>query len=448
MSIPISSWPAEPGARLNRLADALTPDRLSLLQTVADEAAERGLPLYLVGGFVRDLYLGRPVTDFDLVVEGDAVALARGLEAKHGGRVTAHARFGTAQWFLPESLVVSRESPGTSDSRLSTLDLISARSETYKHSAALPTVRLGSIADDLRRRDFTINTLALRLDGDHFGELRDDLGGLEDLQAGLVRVLHPASFADDPTRLFRAVRYEQRYGFEIAPETLALMPAARPLIAKLSAERVRHELDLVLEEENAASILKRLAELGILAAAHPALKWMKATRTRFVNGMAAAQTLEHPPPRRALGWTLWLMEVPLPGLEGIEKRLHFESGLRDMLLAASALFTEMNSLADQKPSQWVAILDDIPLRAVQAVFLALSAGSARQALQDYLETWRHVKPKTTGHTLLKRGIPPGPAYQFILRRLREARLDGEIKTDSEELNLLEKLIKPIGHKLR
>ncbi len=446
MSIPISSWPVEPGERAKRLADALTPDHLSLLQTVADEAARRGLPLYLVGGFVRDLYLGRPITDFDLVVEGDAIAFARSLSKKYGGIITSHTRFGTAVWRLEgnklaSSQVFSGEPVNVQPVNMQTLDLISARSETYKHPASLPTVRLGSIADDLRRRDFTINTLALRLDGEHFGELRDDLGGLEDLQAGLVRVLHPVSFVDDPTRVFRAVRYEQRYGFRIAPETLALMPAARLLIAKLSAERVRHELDLTLEEENAISVLARLAELGILAAVHPALEWNDAAQTRFVNGMAAAQTLKHSPSRRTLGWTLWLMDVPLPGLESIEKRLHFESGLRGLLLAASTLFAEVCSLAGKKPSQCVAILDEVPLRAVQAVFLALTSGPAWQALHDYLETWRHVKPKTTGHTLLKRGLPPGPAYQSILRRLREARLDGEVKTDVEELDLLEKLVK-------
>jgi len=429
MSIPIISWSVEPAERAKRLADALSPGRLFLLQTVADAASARGLPLYLVGGFVRDLFLGRSVKDFDLVVEGDAIPLAKALAAQYGGRVTAHARFGTAQWFLP-------------DSDIHALDFISTRSESYKHPAALPTVKPGVLIDDLRRRDFTINTLALRLDGYHFGELRDDLGGLEDLQAGLVRVLHPVSFVDDPTRLFRAVRYEQRYGFQIAPETLTLIPDARLLIKDLSSERIRHELDLVLEEENSVSILKRLAELGVLAAVHPALEWNTATQTRFLNGMAAAQTLEHPPSHRTLGWTLWLMDVRLPGLKSIEKRLHFESGLRDILLAASAQFADVNSLTDKKPSRCVAVLDTVPLKAVQAVSLALPAGEVRQKLHDYLGTWRHVKPKTTGHDLKKRGLPPGPAYQSILQRLREAWLDGEVKTVDEEMDTLEKLIKP------
>ena len=137
------------------------------------------------------------------------------------------------------------------------------------------------------------------------------------------------------------------------------------------------------------------------------------------------------------------MDVRLPGLNSIEKRLHFESGLRDMLLAAAALFADVNSLADKKPSRCVAVLDAVPLKAVQAVSLALPAGHlARQEMGAYLETWRHVKPKTTGHDLKKRGLPPGPAYQSILQRLREAWLDGEVKTVDEEMDTLEKLIKP------
>jgi len=413
-----------------RLIKALTSEQSGLLRSVADESARLGLPLYIVGGFVRDLLLGHHGLDFDLVVEGDAIRLARAMVEKHGGKVTVHTRFRTAQWFPP---------PATNLPAF--VDFISARSESYKLPAALPTVKPGTLTDDLSRRDFSINTLALRLDGDSFGELHDELGGLEDLQAGIVRVLHPASFMDDPTRLIRAVRYEQRYGFQIAPTTLALFPGALPIINKLSAERVRHELDLVLEEEKDACMLKRLAELGILAGVHPALKWNHSTEMRFTQGLAAVQTIEHPPSHRSLAWTLWLMDVPLPDLEGIETRLHFESGLRELLLAASALFADAKSLADKKPSRCVEILKRTPLKAVQAVSLALPAGLARRVLRDYLETWRHVKPKTTGHDLMKRGLPPGPEYKRILGTLRAAWLDGELKTEAEEVDLLETLIR-------
>jgi tRNA nucleotidyltransferase (CCA-adding enzyme) len=418
-----------------RLMQALTPVQGNLLRLVADEAARQRLPLYLVGGFVRDLLLGRLATDFDLVVEGDAIRLAHSLAQKHGGKVTAHTRFGTAQWFLPESLGVTRSSP---------LDLISARSETYKHPGALPTVRLGTLADDLCRRDFTVNTLALRLDGEHFGELRDDLGGLADLEKGLISVLHPRSFRDDPTRPYRAVRYEQRYGFQIAPETLALIPEASPLVENLSAERVRHEFDLILEEANAAEMLIRLNELGLLRPLQP-LKLNGISVDRMENGfsrVSAMQSKSIPLPGEAgfLGWHFWLMDSSPAEIESIEKRMHFHANLFRSLLAASTLRTDAALLVRSRPSACVKRLDEFPLTAIYAVFLALPEGELRRKLYEYLETWRHIRPKTNGHTLKKLGLEPGPEFQNILSRLRDAWLDGQVKSEEEEQLLLDKLI--------
>jgi tRNA nucleotidyltransferase (CCA-adding enzyme) len=218
------------------------------------------LPVYIVGGFVRDLLLGRPSLDFDIVAEGDAIALARALARKHGGRVTAHKRFGTAKWFLGGSPWAGYQSSSSepSDRRAPDfIDLITARLEFYEHPGALPGVEHGSIRHDLHRRDFTINTLALRLDGRHFGELHDYYGGKADLERGLVRVLHSLSFADDPTRMLRAIRYEQRHGFTIESRTLQLMDEARPLMARLSAERIRHELNLFFDEPTAAMLAAR-----------------------------------------------------------------------------------------------------------------------------------------------------------------------------------------------
>lgn len=410
----------------------LSSQQVSLLRIVADMAATRQLPLYLVGGFVRDLLLGCPAGDFDLVVEGDAIALARALAAQYGGKVTVHLHFGTAQWYPPE---LDRHP----------LDLISTRSETYKHTAALPTVKPGLLPDDLARRDFTINTLALRLDGKHWGELRDDLGGLKDLKGGLVRILHPGSFQDDPTRLFRAVRYEQRYGFQIAPETVALVPPAGALIGLLSAERLRHELDLVLEEERAVAILSRLANLDLLRQAHPLLAWNETIRSRFLNALLRpeyiAKSGHSSHGKGFLGWHFWLIDLSSDELESLEQRLHFRANLLASLVAASALSADLPALAGLKPSQWVRRLEDLPLTAVQAVFLASPDGDAHQGLEQYLQSWRHVKPKTNGRDLIKLGLPPGPRYQQVLWHLRKAWLDGEVRTEIEELRLLDELTK-------
>jgi tRNA nucleotidyltransferase (CCA-adding enzyme) len=412
-----------------RLDQALSPQQSRVLKSVAELAALQHQPLYIVGGFVRDLLLGRAGLDFDLVVVGDAIGLARMLAARQGGRVIVHSKFKTAQWFPP------------SDSELTGfVDFITARAEVYKHPAALPTIKPGTLSDDLRRRDFTLNTLALRLDGDHYGELVDELGGLEDLQVGTLKILHSQSFQDDPTRLFRIVRYETRYGFKIAPETLVLIPGALQMINLLSAERVRHELDLILEEENPGSILKRLEKLGILASVHPALDWNQVIQKRFDKGLIAAKNLAYPPSRRTLTWALWLMDVPSSSLAEAEKRLHFDSAVRNTLQAASALFAQAGSLAGKKPSQCAAVLDKIPLKSIQAVYLGSPTGTTLQVLRNYLESWRTIKPKTTGHDLKKRGVPPGPEYKTILRKLRAAWLDGEVTTVEQEAVLLDKLI--------
>jgi tRNA nucleotidyltransferase (CCA-adding enzyme) len=406
-------------------------------------AEARRMPLYIVGGFVRDLLLRQPGLDLDLVVEGDAIALALALAAKHGGKVTAHKRFGTAQWFLPESLLITRHS---------SLDLISARSETYPRPGALPVVRPGTLTDDLRRRDFTINTLALRLDSQHFGELRDDLGGLDDLEKGLVRALHPHSYIDDPTRILRAIRYEQRYGFRIADEDLALITAARPLLGRLSGERLRHELDLLLAEVKSAAMLARSAELGILTEIHPLLAWNASLRPVFEkldqpepDSWRGVPDLARVPRRIALGYLLWLSDLDALVIESLAAGLDFTASLREALLASSALHTELPALADAKPSVITAHLDEVPLLAVCALSVesAPIRLSASKSVDEYLSRWRHIKPKTTGHTLIKLGIPPGPAYQTILNRLRTAWLDGEVKTVEEEKKLLDKLTKSV-----
>jgi tRNA nucleotidyltransferase (CCA-adding enzyme) len=421
------------------LQKLLKPELLSLLHLVTSEATSRRVPLYIVGGGVRDLLLGYPVADLDLVVEGDAIQLARALRKKHGGEVSVHARFGTAQWFLPDSL--DKATPGSSP-----LDLVSARSEMYRKPAALPTVHFGSISDDLQRRDFTINALAVRLDGDHFGEMLDEAGGLNDLQHEQLRVLHPNSFIDDPTRLFRLIRYQQRYGFQIAPDTLALIPDAIAGIKLLSAERVRHELDLVLEEENAVGMLQHMGELGILESVHTALVWNKAAASRFLTAKRSSKADDEQLSRIRLNWTLWLIDIPKKWLMSIDKRLHFDVHSREVILAASGLWAKRDSLKGKKPSAIMALLEGIPTGAIHSVALASSPGPIRDNLINYLKTWRHVKSKTNGNDLKRRGLPPGPAYQTILRSLRDAWLDGKIKTNEDENLFLEKILKRLAER--
>jgi tRNA nucleotidyltransferase (CCA-adding enzyme) len=409
--------------------------RLSLLRQVAALSAELGSPAYLVGGFVRDALLKRPINDFDLVIEGDATKLGRALVKKIGGRVTVHAPFKTATWFIPE----------TFNFRPSTLDLISARSETYAYPAALPTVKLGSLADDLRRRDFTINAMATRLDENRFGELTDPFGGRADLARGFIRVLHPNSFVDDPTRLFRAVRYAARYEFQIESSTRALIPAALPFVDQLSPERLRHELDLIFDEEDSVPMMEKLWELGIVGQVQPALPSDEATRARF------QQTQSHcvvppravPPEivqRREWRWIIWLMGSSPKEIRAFSKRLHFTADLLKKILAASAIFRDLDFFKGIRPSECVARLDKLPEDAVMAVWFCAPRGEIHATLGAYLTKWKSVKPLATGETLQALGVPFGPRIGETLWRLRAAWLDGDVTSAAGEKKLLAKLL--------
>ena len=454
--------PRRPGLHnlASRLESALPPARLALIKAIAAEAEAQHQALYIVGGFVRDLLLERPSLDFDLVVEGNAIALGRALRRKYGGRITAHRKFGTAKWHLApirESLAAALASFTPHAEALSpadlpaSIDLVSARTEFYTRPTALPTVAHGSIKLDLHRRDFTINTLALRLDGRHYGELHDYWGGVDDLQRGIIQVLHSLSFVDDPTRMLRAVRFEQRFGFRIEPRTLQLLHDARELLAKVSGDRLRHELDAMLAEPRAAAMLARADQLGLLQAIHPALRWTAAAEKRLARLQAAAWPLPPPwedlPPRlrgiplkRALAYALWLMEEAPAALDEIAARLGFPRPLRDVVQSTAALAARAETLLHARPSEATFLLEAHPLAAAYALYLAAENAALQEVLHTYAKQWRHLRPHTTGHDLRTRGVPPGPRYKQILRTLRAAWLDGEIHTPAEEQRLLESLL--------
>jgi tRNA nucleotidyltransferase (CCA-adding enzyme) len=371
------------------------------------------------------------------VVEGSAIQLANSLAAKYGGQITVHRRFGTAKWILDRSATPGRPGGGSKGRRHADirLDLISARSEVYPRPAQLPHVRLGTIEEDLQRRDFTINTLAIRLDGKHFGMVLDPLGALEDMKRGAIRVLHDKSFQDDPTRMYRAVRYEKRLGFKIAPGTLRLTPNARRWVDQLSAHRIRQELEQILEEDQAAAMLSRLGRLGLLSAVHRALpdddralRWLRNGKpARSDAADARGGTRE-----RAKLWLLWLMDLTPAQIESVRRRLCFDNKLTSELVAASELRGDIKSLIRLRPSRLTEHLRGLPLGAVEAVQAAFPPGRPRRLLEEYLTTWRHIRPRATGLDLKALGIPPGPAYRSILQELRAAWIDGTIKSVAEE----------------
>ena len=429
----------------SRLESAMPPDRLRLLKIIAEGAHEQHAALYLVGGFVRDLLLEHPSPDFDLVVEGDAITLARGLALHYGGRVTGHARFGTAKWHLSDR--ASERFTNLDVVGLQTVDLVSARTEFYTHPTALPTVERGSIKLDLHRRDFTINTLALRLDGRHYGELHDYWGGLEDLHIGLVRVLHSLSFVDDPTRILRAVRFEQRFSFRIEDRTMQLLLEARPLIERLSGDRIRHELNHILSTAQAPQIIARLNSLSLLKSIHAYLTWddWLADHIGLLDTIDLQAEWEMSGERalvkRELSYALWLIRLPVEHACIVINRLKLSTSLSKAIISACELWRDQEEMAGVSPSALVARLEEVPPLSRYAFNLAISDAELRDKLLSYVTRWKTIQPTTDGDTLKSLGLPPGPIYKRILGILRDARLDGRIITSEDEKQLLSELLR-------
>jgi tRNA nucleotidyltransferase (CCA-adding enzyme) len=413
------------------LTAQLPPERRARLDQIRQTAAGLGLPTYLAGGFVRDLLLGQAPGDFDLAVEpagatsaaAAGARLARALSTAFGGEVTVHAAFGTATWYDPQG---------------SPVDCATTRTETYAHPGALPTVAVtGSILDDLGRRDFAINAMAVRVDGDEFGTLLDPYRGATDLVSRCVRVLHPRSFVDDPTRLYRAVRYAQRLDFALAGDTLELVEPALMCVDTLSGERLRHEFELVFQERRTAETLERLEELGLLRAAHPALRWSP------VENRSAMALRELPVERWRVNPLLasqaayFALLLRSAGTERIGLALERLAVTRDVFVAVTAALALKVSHwpAAPRPSEVVAQLDRLTEAAVVAAYGLHE--SIRPVLDLYLHEWRHVRSELTGDDLQAMGLRPGPDFKNLLWRLRAARLDGNVTSRSEEVTLVQ-----------
>jgi tRNA nucleotidyltransferase (CCA-adding enzyme) len=435
-----------------KLEAAMPKARLELLKAVAAIAYEQKAAFYIVGGFVRDLLLERPSQDFDLVVEGDGIALASKLQEKYGGRLTTHSRFGTSKWLIAnirKELVEVLHEPNHADDLPDFLDFISARTEFYTHPTALPTVERGSIKLDLHRRDFTINTLAIRLDGNHYGELHDYWGGFNDLLEGLVRVLHSLSFVDDPTRMLRAVRFEQRFDFQIEKRTQELLHEARSLISQISGDRIRHELDHILDEDQRVRILERMSELELLKAINPALAWDEVSRENLQklsrlheNPLIGLKLdLKQGIHLRKLAYILWVIHLPIEKIHTIIRRLRFPASQSRLILSASQLWKDLPWFSTAKLSQIASRLEDVPPLATYAVFLAARDEQFCTNLKAYLERVNSIAPTITGYVLKEHGLPPGPIYKRILGSIRDGWLDGKIETIDQERAYLDELIK-------
>lgn len=412
-----------------------------LIQAIADFAQQQNLKNYLVGGVVRDLLLNRPNLDIDIVIEGNAIEFAQGLQAKFGGELHKHYAFGTAIWHPGEN---AADILGVQAGQLPAhVDFATARYEFYEHPTALPTVYAGSIKLDLVRRDFTINTLAVQLSpaGD-FGRVVDYYGGLRDLREGIIRVLHSLSFIDDPTRIIRASRFAARLGFTIEPRTLDLMDTALPMLARVTGERVRNELELILQEPEPEIRLRWLVERGVLRAIQPGFIVNEQTLAYF----SAARTVEKPWPSDSVDTTDLYWHILAAGfqhdqLAGWSERLLFSAKRSESFQRLHHFLSDVKQvdLKALRPSQVVDLCAGVTETALLTAWL-IGDQSLRQAVHHYWTEWRLVRPATDGHHLQSKGIRPGPCYSVLLKRLRDARLDGEVQNANQEEKLLNQLL--------
>jgi tRNA nucleotidyltransferase (CCA-adding enzyme) len=411
-----------------KISQNLPQPVVTLLRQAGSYAAGSGGNLYLVGGIVRDLILGRPGKDIDLMAEGDAMELAFNLARDNGSKLTVYRKFGTATFNL-------------NDYRI---DMATCRSETYPQPGALPEVKAGSIKDDLFRRDFSVNAMAVNVNPLHFGELIDLYGGLADLEAGTIRVLHDKSFQDDATRIMRAVRYEQRLGFELEPKTAKLLKSNLKMLDTISSERLRNELALWLSEQQPEKILERADKLGILKKLHPGLRWDHNLAVAF------KRSVELPPDDRLpLYFCLLAYRLDEAGLYELLQRLNLTGGKLD-LLTHRTMELKNNRAALMKPalknSELFTLLKDHPLTAVQANRFYPNNRLLRNRLGMYLNKLVKIKPLLNGAGLAALKIPQGPLMGRVLDGLLAARLDGKVKTRVEEeklaLSLADKLVKP------
>jgi len=406
------------------IADQLTalPRLRPVLDAVA--AVHDGERVYLVGGTVRDILLDEPGFDVDLAVEGDGVRFAEALAGRLGGRVRAHDAFGTA--------VVEH---GDAER----LDVVTARRERYDAPAALPVVEPGTIADDLARRDFTINAMAASLAADELGRVVDPFEGGADLAAGTIRVLHDGSFVDDPTRVFRAIRYGSRYGFELDGHTLDLERSAIEggLVGRLTGARLRDELVLLLDEPQAPTSIRRLAEFGADSAVHPRLTGGEEAAELFRRVEALRDEYRLPIPSWRLGLAalaLDLADEAPPWLDGLKLRRQDSRAIAAAVTAGPRLAEELNEAPT--PAEVVALVEPYP---EDAPLMALALADT-PALRDYFERLRDVRLEVDGADLAGLGLDESPRVGEVLAELRRRKLNGELDGRDSELAAARELI--------
>jgi tRNA nucleotidyltransferase (CCA-adding enzyme) len=348
---------------------------------------------YLVGGYVRDLTLGRRPVDVDVVVEGDAIHAAKKLHGKLKGKLSIHKEFGTA------SITTKNER----------VDLASARVEKYASPAELPHVYPSTIIEDLNRRDFSINAIAMSISRENFGEIFDPFGGLQDIKKGIIRVLHKGSFLDDPTRIFRALRYKNRFAFKIEPQTEVLMKEAisKKMIEKLSGQRVLNELKLIFAEPTYRKILEDISRLKIFKMSTKELEFLSFLgRYKIYFYLCKIDTIK----------------FPLTTEE--RKIMHDISNIEKIIIRLTKA---------TKHSDIYTILSPVD---PEIVILLLSVQPELQEKVKLFTRLKKIKPFIKGSDLKRLGYKPGKQFKQLLQKIFTMQLNKQITSKREALTFL------------
>jgi tRNA nucleotidyltransferase (CCA-adding enzyme) len=423
---------------ISLMRERLPKKILAILKQVGDVAAELGFNAYVVGGFVRDLLLKHENLDIDIVIEGDAIEFAKRFATRYGARSRQFQKFKTAVLIFPDGFKI---------------DVATARTEYYEAPGALPIVEYSSIKMDLYRRDFTINTLALKLNPGEFGTLLDFFGAQRDLKEGRISLLHNLSFVEDPTRVFRAIRFEQRFKFRITKLAANLIVNAMKnnFFDRLSGARLFQELRLILREENPLPAIARLAEFDLLKAVHPRLGYDEGTRGMLerVQGVLSWYDLLYLEEKyeRWLVYFLGLVEfLTTDELEEMLRRFSLSPKQASEIIrgkeAAEESLVRLFRYGEPSRSQIYHLLNPLDTEYLLYMMAKSRQEPSRRAISLYFTHLKRLKPETKGRDLVALGYQPGPLIKEMLERLLEARLNEEVRSRKEEKEFIRRFFGP------
>lgn len=433
----------------DRMKDVLPPKLMTLIRKIGKEADQNEMNAFLVGGFVRDILLKKKNFDLDVVVEGDAIKFGKVLADKLDASLVVHRKFGTStvvmDWpsWLGPSLHLDNKFK---------IDIATARKETYERPAALPTVEFSSLRDDLYRRDFTINAMALSINKNKFGIFIDFFGGMKDLQKKIIRALHDKSFIDDPTRIFRAVRFEQRLGFKIEKHTDYLIQHAvkKEMFKWTENQRIRDELKLILNEKYPEKAILRMRELHELRFIHSSLKLKKGIDKTFSDLKKAVKWYQSSAIRvRKLDTWLMYFIVMLDSLtpkqvQNVLDKFVFTRGERIRISSFSkqsdSALKKLSSKRRLLPSEIFQVLEPFSHEGSLCLWAKSGSPLARRRIRRFFTEYNGTKLKIKGHDIEKLGISPGPKYRELLKRILCEKLDGKLPSKKDEMRFLRSIV--------